>query len=591
MDTQLTAPPENSLMTLIGNNLSTLPVGFFTADHHGIIRCLDSEAARLIGYDCIEDVVGKSLFDIDINLECGLLDEFTSIQSGTVLRLKEHRCTNRRGNFAVIDVICGPLRQEKGDISGVFGFLHDVTESWKKKSDLEEAIFELSVMSQVSDALSSTADLDDVLKIILTGVTASQGLGFNRAFLFLVDSDGRNLEGKVAVGPSSPEEAGHIWSRLSGQPRALREILSNYTECEDSGKSSLTSQISMMHISLDSANIFSDVVKNGLGTLADKNDISNDESMEILTRLNSDCLALAPIISKGKRLGLIVADNQITGKEISPSVVDLLQTFANQTAVAIERSRLYDSQLERARELENINKQLAESQDQMIRVEKMSVIGELTSSIAHELRNPLTVIGGFANLLLTTGQLDGSSEYLNIILSEGKRAESVLHQVLDFSRASRTKTRLVELNSMVNTTYELLLSKLNRAQKPPKLNLIDGELKAWGNPDQLQHAILQFMLMTVEELTGECSVEFSTRRNKNKVRMYIEFTGNENARAKVVKTLKQMFGNPSGTQKLSILVAGETLKYHGGNYGVEGSKENLPRLYIELPEYKGGNNE
>jgi C4-dicarboxylate-specific signal transduction histidine kinase len=299
---------------------------------------------------------------------------------------------------------------------------------------------------------------------------------------------------------------------------------------------------------------------------------------------------LAPIISKDKRLGLIVADNQITGKEILSSVVDLLQTFANQTAVAIERSRLYDSQIERARELESINEQLADSQEQIVRVEKMSVIGELTSSIAHELRNPLTVIGGFANLLLTTGQLDGSSEYLNIILSEAKRAESVLHQVLDFSRASRTKTRLVDMNTLVKATYEMLLSKLNRAQKPPKLTLVEGELPVWGNPDQLQHALLQFMLMTVEELTGECSVEFHTKKDNKKARMYIDFSGDDKARARVVKTLRQMFGNPSGTQKLSILVAGETLKYHCGNYGVEGSRENLPRLYIELPGYKGVNN-
>ncbi len=591
MEAQLISAPENSMIALIQSNFDILPVGFFIADEKGIIRYLDSEAARLIGYDGIDDAVGNTLFDIDINLGCGLSDELATILSGRVFRLDEHRCTNRRGHFAVINVQCGPFRQNDGAVAGIFGLLQDVTDSWKKKSELEEAIFELSVMSQVSEALSSTADLDDVLKIILTGVTASQGLGFNRAYLFLVDVDGRNLEGKIAVGPSSPEEAGHIWSRLAGQHRTLREILQDYKESEDNSSFSLSRLVEDWSIPLDSSNIFSDVIRVGQGTLIFRDDLTGDESTGVLTRLNTDCLALAPIISKGKKLGLIAADNQITGKEIAPSMVDHLQTFANQTAVAIERSRLYDSQLERARELELINQQLADSRDQMIRVEKMSVIGELTSSIAHELRNPLTVIGGFGNLILSTGQLEGSAEYLNIILSEVKRAESVLHQVLDFSRASRTKTRRVEFNSLVKAAHEILLVKLNRAQESPVLHLAEGELPIWGNPDQLRHALLQFMLMTVEELTGECSIDISTSINGKNVRMVIAFSGEDKARARVVKTLRQVFGNPSGTQKLSILVAGETLKYHVGNYGVEGSQENMPCLYIELPEYRGHTDE
>ena len=52
-----------------------------------------------------------------------------------------------------------------------------------------------------------------------------QGLGFNRAFLFLYDDKSNCLKGHMAVGPSSPEEAGHIWGRLQSENRSLDELL------------------------------------------------------------------------------------------------------------------------------------------------------------------------------------------------------------------------------------------------------------------------------------------------------------------------------------------------------------------------------
>jgi len=587
----LSMPATDDRMTVLRSHFDELPMGFFVTNYDGCIEYMNNEAARLVGFDEIDQALGQALQHIESTINCGLMEAFDRILSGNTFRREELHCTNRQGHFAILNVYCCPHRKENGEIGGIFGIIQDVTESAKKKEALEEAIYELSIISQVSEVLSSTADLDDIVKIILTGATANEGLGFNRAFLFLVDEQETCLEGKIAIGPASPEEAGCIWSRLAGRQATLIELLNDYRERENENNYSLTSLIAGWRIPLDSNTVFSEAVNSGRGILATVEDCPSPETTDILHRLNTDSMAVAPIISKGKKFGLIVADNCITGKRITPSVVDLLQTFAHQTAVAVERFRLYEAQVERAEELENINRQLEESQEQIIRVEKMSVIGELTSAIAHELRNPLTVIGGFVNLLLSGGQSDDNAEYLNIVLSETHRAETVLHQVLDFSKASRAKTRELMFNELVAKTRDLLGSKLRRDQHLPQITLADENPLVWGNPEQLRHALFQFMHLTVEELSGECQINMHTMREGRQVRLVIGFDGHDDARAKVVKTLKQIFGNPTGTQKLSILVAGETIKYHGGNYGVEGSQDNLPRLYLELPHYNGGNNE
>jgi len=564
-------------------------LGFLIINERGLLEFINNEAARIIGFDNIDEVDGYSLHDIESVISCNLREVFSMVMKGHDYRKKEHRCTNRRGHFVVLSAYCSPYRQSDGTIVGLIAIIQDVTSFYRKKTELENAISELSIISQVAEALSSTADLETALKIILTGVTANQGLSFNRAFLFTYDENQNVLRGKMAIGPSSPEEAGKIWSSLAQQPRTLTELLKDYIERENSSSFSLSSMITDWEIPMEETSIFSQAMNSSQWINVDFQDILDDNSGKILKRLRTNHLAVAPIISKDSKFGLIAADNQITGKRISDSDMQLLQTFANNTAVAIERSRLYQNLVEHSAELEKKNKLLARSQEQMVRVEKMSVIGELTSSIAHELRNPLAVIGGFANLMLSANKNDPNSEYLNIILTEAKRAESVLHQVLDFSRASRTKSRDIDFNKLVNQTHEILVSRLKHNQKPPVLELSDDKHFVWGNPDQLQHALYQYMSLSTEEMTDECGVKISTQTRENVVHMTVAFNGDDKVRKQVVKTLNQIFNNPGGTYKLSIIVAGETIRYHGGNFGIETTSGNIPNIFIELP-IKGGQN-
>jgi PAS domain S-box-containing protein len=81
---------------------------------------------------------------------------------------------------------------------------------------------EVSILNEVGAAMRSTVQLDQLLPIILTGVTFGGGLGFNRAILFLVDEKGEVLEGVLGMGPSSPEDAAHIWGDLEREKLSLR---------------------------------------------------------------------------------------------------------------------------------------------------------------------------------------------------------------------------------------------------------------------------------------------------------------------------------------------------------------------------------
>ncbi|MFH2037111.1 MAG: histidine kinase dimerization/phospho-acceptor domain-containing protein, partial [Candidatus Zixiibacteriota bacterium] len=351
---------------------------------------------------------------------------------------------------------------------------------------------------------------------------------------------------------------------------------------------SASSGIEGWEIDLNEPNFFAEVLESGSGIIVNDSVGTSSGSSKIFDHLQTESMAIVPIISKNRKLGVIAADNKITGKKITKTRLDLLQIFANNSAVALEHSRLYDTVLERAKELEEINCQLASTQEQIIRAEKMSVIGELTSSIAHELRNPLMVIGGFANLMISSGDAGDNAEYLNIILSETQRSESVLHQVLDFSRASRTSSREIKFNTLVKEAYDYFQTKTKFRQKGIDLDLSEESAMVWGNPDQLLHVLLQFIHLTAEGMTDECKAKITTHCACNKVvfkkvRLTIEFTGSQQARNNAKKIYDKIFGSSEGTQRMSLIVAGETIKYHGGNYGVENPTNEGPILFIELP--------
>ena len=252
----------------------------------------------------------------------------------------------------------------------------------------------------------------------------------------------------------------------------------------------------------------------------------------------------------------------------------------------MERAALYQEQKERNIQLEKMNTLIAESQEHLIKIEKMSVIGELTSSIAHELRNPLTIVGGFAGLMLKLNVTDEQLEYLNIITNEIKRAEAVLDQVLDFSKASKSDSKEIDFNILIENTMKLAISRQNYPDYKFPLSLEPIPLNIYGNYDQLSHAFYQFLRLIFDELIPSVRPEARVARNDTNAVLYIKLIPEIDNRDYLLKSLKQIFTTSKASQRLSILVAGEAIKFHGGNYGLSFDKEQNPTIYIEVPMVK-----
>jgi signal transduction histidine kinase len=106
-----------------------------------------------------------------------------------------------------------------------------------------------------------------------------------------------------------------------------------------------------------------------------------------------------PLITQDELIGAIYLDTRLSARLFTPKDLTLVTGLADQAATALRIARLYDNLRAKNHELEAALKELRETQDELIKSERLSVVGRMASTIIHDMRNPMTTIKGFADLL------------------------------------------------------------------------------------------------------------------------------------------------------------------------------------------------
>ena len=314
-----------------------------------------------------------------------------------------------------------------------------LAENLKYREDLEKAHFRIQLLHQLSLKMNSvylsTVELDEILQAILVGITAEEGLRFNRAFLAIFNEEGDILQGKLAIGSECREEAARVWAELREKQMDFLAIVQSIKKSCLNGDTKVTQLIKSLQVPVtDSEHILVRSALERRSILVENGRADIPVAVDLIELLSEDTFVVVPLFSPSRSLGVIIADHFVTGELISKDHVRSLEIFANQASLAIEHSRLYMQMEDKIDDLENVTQELEKNKDLLVESASYSALGQMSAQLVHVLRNPITSIGGAARILAKKITDESCLEFVNMIVNETTRLESTLKDLFDFVR-------------------------------------------------------------------------------------------------------------------------------------------------------------
>ena len=303
----------------------------------------------------------------------------------------------------------------------------------ERTEELGQSVGELQALGEVSQAVNSTLDLETVLSTIVA--KAVQLSGTEAGAIYVFNEVQRELHLRATYGMDQE----------------------------------LIDALARQRIGLDETTVAQALAEGDPVQIADLKQQPSSAVYEIILHAGFRAVLVAPLLRGEEVVGLLVVRRRTPGT-FPQNTIDLIKTFAAQSAVAIENARLFKN-------VQTSLEDLRTTQDRLVQTQKLASLGQLTAGIAHEIKNPLNFVNNFSGVSVElidelqealvkakaddktraeiTELTDTLRDNLGKIVQHGRRANSIVKNMLLHSREGSGEHRPVDINALVEEAVNL----------------------------------------------------------------------------------------------------------------------------------------
>lgn len=238
--------------------------------------------------------------------------------------------------------------------------------------------------------------------------------------------------------------------------------------------------------------------------------------------------------------------------------LEMFFVLARQAVVAMENASLYE-------DLRNYVKRVEDSQQALLRVEKMAAAGRLTASIAHEVNNPLQSV---QNCLHLAGHDSVSPEkrreYIELAKKELDRLMKTMQRMLDFYRPGAVRVEQVDLLELLNHVLSLTSQQLGQKNLIVKTNLPETLPMVYAVSGQIQQIFFNLILNALDAMPEGGELTIRARAVENGVEMMFQDNGPGIPEDRRENIFEPFFSTKDGGTGLGLTVSYNIVTAHGG---------------------------
>jgi len=493
-----------------------------------------------------------------------------TIWGGEPLKLEEKCCYFEDGPYCEYH-LQWPLRSKiQGYLSRFFtsrAMLKDMLAEQEKDKEIIEEKYEevnrlnvelnnkikqLLAIQETGKAILSVLNLDELLSVIMN--LLSNVCKINRAIIMLVNEEDKYLEYIYGVGfdGEAPEE------------------IKNY-------------KVPLRRVS----NILARVTNTGWPEYVPKVKSSTLRKENILLTYGDPIsVYVVPLITRSKVIGVIATD-AVAEEGVPKETRETLEVFAPQIAIAIENARLYSKLQEQMEELKR-------SYVLLSRAEKFSFLGNLSARLAHEIKNPMTAIGTFLQMLPQKfDDEEFRTNFYNIAMEETTRVNSMITELLDLINTRESYFELNNLHDLIDKMI-FLISPQSKAKDIEIVRHFDHSIeKVKMDSEKMKQVILNLLSNAVDFTPQGGRIEISTAKQsmnggKENIRIEIKDNGigiDQSMMSKIFDpyfTTKHKSNMHNGTG-LGLFITHQNIQDHQGTIEVKSEVNKGTTFILTLP--------